>query len=32
MVWAFVVGLCAGLPAGCYLREQGYGKKLRNAY
>ena len=32
MVWAFVVGLCAGLPAGCYLREHGYTTKLRNAY
>ena len=32
MVWAFVTGLCFGLPAGCYLREKGYSTKLRNAY
>ena len=32
MVWAFVAGICAGLPAGCYLREHGYADKLRNAY
>ena len=32
MVWAFFAGLCVGLPAGCYLREQGYTSKFRNAY
>ena len=32
MVWAFVTGLCFGLPAGVYLREKGYATKMRNAY
>ena len=31
MVWAFVGGLCVGFPVGCYLREQGYATRLRNA-
>ena len=32
MVWAFCVGLVVGLPAGCYLREKGYAKRMRHAY
>lgn len=32
MVYAFFVGLTLGLPLGCYLREQGYASKLKNAY
>ena len=32
MVWAFVTGICFGLPAGCYLRENGYANKLKMAY
>ena len=32
MVYAFFVGLTVGLPVGCYLREVGYAKKLKDAY
>ena len=32
MVWAFVAGTLIGFPVGCYLREQGYTKRMRNAF
>ena len=32
MVWTFCVGMVLGFPVGCYLRETGYTKKMRNAY
>ena len=32
MVWAFGAGILVGFPAGCYLREHGYLRKMRNAY
>ena len=31
MVWAFVTGMVMGFPVGCYMREQGYSTKLKNA-
>jgi hypothetical protein len=31
-MYAFVTGMFIGLPFGCYLREVGVAKKLRNAY
>ena len=32
MASAFCLGLFAGLPLGCYLREKGYAKKAIKAY
>ena len=32
MVYAFFVGVTIGLPLGCYLREVGYARKIKNAY
>ncbi len=32
MVRFFMAGLCTGFPIGCYLREQGYHKKIAEAY
>ena len=32
MVRWFAIGLFAGFPAGCYLREQGYHHRLQQAY
>jgi len=32
MVRYFMAGLCTGMPLGCYLREQGYHKRLAAAY
>ena len=32
MVWSFVAGTLIGFPIGCYLRENGYTKKMRKAY
>ena len=32
MVWTFCAGMIMGFPVGCYLREQGYLRKMRNAY
>lgn len=31
-MYAFVTGMFIGLPIGCYLREVGVARKLRNAF